>query len=74
MALPSCGMKIMYFFYKVSTNDLSIPEVTTFIRIENNLRVKLFHEGYVFHFQSGLDTDETRNLLRRVFWKISHPM
>ena len=32
-------------FYKVSTNDLSIPEVTTCIRIDNNLRVKLFHEG-----------------------------
>ena len=33
------------FFYKVSTNDLLIPEVTTCIRIDNNLWVKLFHKG-----------------------------
>ena len=33
------------FFCKVSANDLSISSVTTYICIDNNRRVKLFHKG-----------------------------
>ena len=30
-------------FYKVEENDLSVPKITNWIRIDDNLHVRLFH-------------------------------
>ena len=32
-------------YFKLKTNDLSIPQVTECIRVDNNLHVKLFYKG-----------------------------
>lgn len=58
-------------FYNLSTQESSIPEVTTTIRIDKNLRVNLFHKGSPVPlppwFRQGRDTKLTRKSILENF-------